>query len=60
MNFGTDNKELLEDIEEFDDNSKPNWINMTRTAMNTSRLVEEQIQEIVFGYIEAKFPELKK
>ena len=35
MNFGTDNKELLEDIEEFDDNSKPNWMNMTRTAMNT-------------------------
>lgn len=29
-------------------------------ALNTSRLADEQIQEIVFGYIEAKFPELKK
>lgn len=38
------------------------WDDMSEydVALNTSGLVDEQIQEIVFGYIEAKFPELKK
>ena len=29
-------------------------------VLNTSKLSDEQIKEVVFGYIEAKFPELKK
>lgn len=29
-------------------------------VLNTSKLTDEQIREVVFGYIEAKFPELKK
>ena len=29
-------------------------------VLNTSNLSDEQVMEVVFGYIEAKFPELKK
>jgi cytidylate kinase len=29
-------------------------------VLNTSSLSDEQVMEVVFGYIEAKFPELKK